>query len=190
MSKWLSRLLGQSPPSEADELVRGFRKRLESLKGTGPYAPKTDLAALERQLSGLPPREAGFLAGFALLLAEVASADLEVTEGERSRIAEVLRKHSRLDDSQAELVSRLALDRAAKSSVEAHLVFRRLNELCDHDRKRDIVRGLLYVAAEGDISEQESEQVSFLARALGVDRKEFLELRAEFREHLAVLKGL
>lgn len=173
-----------------DELVRGFRKRIEELRGTGPYAVSSDLEAIEQRLASLPDREAGYLAGFALLLAEVANIDLEVSEGERSRIAEVLRKHSRLDEAQADLVSRMAVERAARHSVESHLVFRRLNEVADHEQKRDLVRGLLHVAAHDDISEKESEEISFLARALKIDRQEYLALRSEFRQHLAVLKGL
>jgi len=173
-----------------DALVRDFRKRLADLRGTGPYAVSSDLAAIEQRLANLPGREAGFLAGFALLLAEVAHADLEVSEGERKRIIEVLRKHSHLDEAQADLVGRLAVERATLHSVESHIVFRRLNEIASHEQKRDIVRGLLYVAAHEDISEKESEEIGFLARALKIERQEFLGLRSEFREHLAVLKGI
>jgi uncharacterized tellurite resistance protein B-like protein len=193
MPSWLTKLFGRGggdAASDADELVRGFRKRLSELKGTGPFAVSSDLAAIEQRLSSLPPREAGYLAGFALLLAEVANVDFNVSAEERARIAEVLRKHSHLDEAQAELVSRLAVERSTRHSVESHLVFRRLNEVANHEQKRDIVRGLLYVAAHDDITEKESEEISFLARALHIDRKEYLELRSEFREHLAVLKGM
>jgi uncharacterized tellurite resistance protein B-like protein len=149
-----------------------------------------DLGRVEAVLAPMAAGDAKFLAGVALLLARVARVDFNATDGEKRRMIEMLVKHSRLTPEQADAVVAIALDRAAHHSVEEHIVLRQMNEITDRARKKDIIRALLYVASDDDISEQESEEVFVIAKAFHFSRQEYLELRSEFREYLSVLKGL
>lgn len=147
-----------------------------------------DLTHVEQALAHLPKEQARYLAGFSLLLARVAHADLHVSENERRRIHEALEKESTLSADQVELVTSLALERATAHSVEDHIVMRELNAICDRAKRAEIIRSLLHVAAADDITEQESEEVWLIARAMLFSRQEYLSLRNEFREHVRVLR--
>lgn len=149
-----------------------------------------DLSVVERQLKGLPPPQARYLACLALLLARVARVDFNVSDGEKARMRDVLTRQSHLSTDQAGLVIDLALDRAARNSVEDHIVMRHLNASVTREQKQDVLRALFHVAGDDSISEQESEEIFVIAKAMNFSRREFLELRNEFRDDLALLQKL
>lgn len=148
----------------------------------------TDIEAIENKLTHLPEPQAKYLASFALLLARVAHIDFNVSDGEKKRIAEILRKDSHLTAEHAEIVLSIALSRVAKQSVEEHIVIRHINSEASRDQKKDVIRALFHVASESDISEQESEEIFLIAKGMNFSRQEFLELRNEFRDHLSLFK--
>jgi uncharacterized tellurite resistance protein B-like protein len=148
------------------------------------------LAKVERILTGMPEEDARFIACLALLTAKVAHADTKVSEGEKNRIRDVLKKQMNLADAQVDAIAAIVLDDALSHSFEHHLVLRRLNELTTREQKHAIVRVLFHVACEDDISEVESEMIGGVASGLLLPRSEFIALRSEFKQHLSVLKGL
>ncbi|MEW6057514.1 MAG: TerB family tellurite resistance protein [Bdellovibrionota bacterium] len=171
-----------------------FNKLFGQLSGEDPSNRNpeysADLEKLTVAMSHLPEKEAIYLAGFALLLARVAHLDFKISDDERQRIQHVLLSISGLSEDHAALVTNLAIERTELHSLESHIIFRRLNETLSVDRKKDLIRGLLRVASVEDITEHESDEIGFIAKALNLSRQIFLELRSEFRDHIAILKSL
>lgn len=145
---------------------------------------------IETSLAGLPAERARFLACVALLAARVAHIDHQICEGEEARIRKVLRDHFELGEELARSVAAIALESERSITVEHHLVTRKLNELASREEKIAVLRALFYIAAEGDITEQESDQIGSLAGALLLPRSDFLAVRADYREHRALVKSL
>jgi uncharacterized tellurite resistance protein B-like protein len=112
---------------------------------------------------------------------------MQVTASKK-RMVDALVKHSHLTSEQADAIVKIAIDRAALHSVEEHIVLRQINATADREQRKDVIRALLYVASDEDISEQESEEIFSIARALRFSRQDYLALRNEFREHLSILK--
>jgi uncharacterized tellurite resistance protein B-like protein len=162
-----------------------------SKKGAGDDPERSEaIERIQRALAGVPPAEARFLACVALLAARVAHVDSEVSPGERERIRGVLKTRLGLADALADAATGIALDATAAHAVEQHLVIRRLNELATRERKHQLVRALFEVASEADVTEAESAEIGVIATGLLLSRSEFIALRSEFRESLAILKGL
>lgn len=162
----------------------------QSAKSDEDPAHSSDLRAVEAALAGVEPAQAKLLSGFALLLARVAHIDFNVSESEKKRIQEMLIRYSHLNEQQAQTVLTIALDRAARHSVEEHIVIRQINAVADRERRKDIIRALFHVASDADITEKESEEIFVIAKALLFSRQEYIELRSEFREHLTILKNM
>lgn len=145
---------------------------------------------IERSLSHLPESEARYLACVALLTARVANIDHDISAGEKNRIIEVYVKTLKLSAEHALAVLSIAIASEEAATVEFHLVTRRLNELASREQKVGLLRTLFFVAAEDDITEQESDNIGSIASALMLPRSDFLEVRAEYREQRKIFKDL
>jgi len=167
----------------------------EKLFGRQPLATQDPnfSAALERvenALSVVTEKEGTFLACTALLMAQVAHVDSEISESEKERIYQVLRKQMKLSEEKAVAATSVAVEHALTLSIDRHIVMRKLNESATHDQKHDLIRALFEVATDEDITEAESDEIGSLANALHLPRPEFTAIRAEYREHRSILKGL
>lgn len=167
----------------------------ETLFGRQPIATQDPnfsaaIRRVEKALSVVSERDGCFLACSALLMAQVAHADDLISESEKERIFQVLRSKMHLSEEKALAAVEVAVEHALSLSIERHLVLRKLNECSTADQKHDLLRALFEVACDEDISETESDQIGSIANGLHVPRPEFTAIRAEFREHRALLKGL
>lgn len=148
------------------------------------------MAKIENLLAGLPEKDARYLACVALMAARVANIDSEVSEGEKKRVLEVLRNLMSLPEDQARAVMEIALASEDQLTVEFHIVTRRLNEIASREQKLELLHLLFHVAAEDDVTEQESDNIGAISNALLLPRSDFLSVRAAYREHRKIFKDL
>lgn len=174
--------------------MSGFLQKLMSQLSPSSGGPSEDpnfsenIRSIESVLAGADSKEANFLAVFALLLGRIAYADEQVTKGEKNRIQNILREQMHLSSEKAALVTQLALEKMISNQLESHLILRKMNEITTLEQKRDVVRSLFHLASDEDISEQESEEIRLVSKALGFSHNQFIQLRSEFREYLSILK--
>src|SRR4051812_27357393 len=96
-----------------------FLARLFGVEGAPETDPNysEDIERVAQALGAMPPAQARYLAGFALLLARIANADLMITDGERLRIRQLLEKEAALSEDHADCVANLAVDRTLSNPV-------------------------------------------------------------------------
>ena len=146
------------------------------------------LDEMEEKLSNYDEEQAKFLACTSLLMSRIAFADTEISRAERTKMSDILTEKMGMDETQAETITNLALERASAIHCEDHLILRHLRE-CDRDTKENLMRSLFALASEDDISNTENKELRLVASGLGLSHEEFVTLRSEFREHLSFLKG-
>jgi uncharacterized tellurite resistance protein B-like protein len=150
------------------------------------------LRELGARLSALPPEDARFIAAFAYLLARVAGADLRMENGEREIIADRLGSLAGLERERARILADAAIAAATTHSAsDDHLVARSYREMATDDERQLLVRCLYAVAAaDSNITTPEDNEIFEIATEIGMGRNDVVALRAEFKEHLAVLRAL
>lgn len=150
------------------------------------------LREIGTRLSSLPPEDARFVAAFAYLLARVAGADLATANDERTTMVGRLEKAAGLEPERAAMLADAAIAAAdTHSASDDHLVARAYREMSSEDERRLLVRCLYAVAAaDASITTVEDNEIFEIATEIGLGRSDVVALRAEFREHLAVLKAL
>ncbi len=130
------------------------------------------------------------IAGFAGLLGKVAYADMEISSVELDRVRDVLDKRLKLSSRQIDpIVELLGKHQARLFSIEDYIYIRLLNEVLDHTQKKDALHALFTVAAADEsVSAEEDAVLWTVAKGLRLSHRDFILIRAEFKEHLDVLK--
>ncbi len=178
-------------PSE-DSQVSLFRFLGLAVQADPAAREPESLRELGARLSALAPKDARFVAAFAYLLARVAGADLRTENGERETIATRLGSLAGLEGERARILADAAIAAAASHSAsDDHLVARSFREMATDDERRLLVRCLYAVAAaDSNITTPEDNEIFEIATEIGMGRSDVVALRAEFKEHLAVLRAL
>jgi uncharacterized tellurite resistance protein B-like protein len=160
----------------------GFMKLFEKLFGNmeSKDPRKKDLKEVEALFAAVSGNDAKYLACFSLLLAKVADADNEITEGERARIKVLLAKYAELSASYAEVVATTALKTTLAKSVDLKLICDELYKCTNKEQRKNAMRSCLYVATDDGISETEIQEMHVIARFLRFSDKEWEALLAEF----------
>src|SRR5579885_1915301 len=163
-------------------LYTGFMKLFEKLFGNveSKDPRKKDLKEVEALFAAVSGNDAKYLACFSLLLARVADADDEITEGERARIKALLAKYAELTPAYAEVVATTALKTTLAKSVDLKLICDELNTCTNKEQKKNVMRSCLYVATDEGISDTEIKEMHVIARFLRFTDKEWEALLAEF----------
>lgn len=159
----------------------------------GPDAREpASLREIGARLSSLPAEDARFVAAFAYLLARVAGADLDTASHERDTMAQRLESAAGLEPDRAAMLADAAIAAAhTHSASDDHLVARAYREMSSDEERNLLVRCLYAVAAaDASITTVEDNEIFEIATEIGLGRTDVVALRAEFREHLAVLKAL
>ena len=162
--------------------------------GSDARDPETrDTEAVRRisaELDKLDPEEARYLACFAYVLARIAHADLAISQEEIREMERLIQEFSSLRPAQAALVVQMAKTQTITlGATENYLVTRQFRKLSERDQRLELLHCLFAVAAaDQSISEIENAEVTQIATELGLTGPEVAAARAEFREHLAVLK--
>ncbi len=150
------------------------------------------LAEIATELEALPTEESRFVAAFSYLLARIAAADLKTESVERAAIARRLEALARVDPERARLLAETAV-RAAEThrASDDHLVARAFRDMSERPERIRLLRCLYAVAAADEtISTVEDNEIFEIANAIGIDRRDVVALRSEFKEHLGTLKAL
>jgi tellurite resistance protein len=141
-----------------------------------------DLAELEKLFlsKSINPKDQKYLACFSLLLAKIANADNQVTQGERARIKELLIKHAELSPGNAEVASEVALKKSLVASLEVKTICDQLLTCAPPEQLKSVMLACLYVAADGGISDVEVQRMHSIARMLGFSFKAWQEVLNQF----------
>ena len=177
-------------------MAEAMVQRLLDAIGLGREAPPesrgTLYAKLHRRLADLGAERVEYLTAFAGLLARAAFGDSEISPAEEQAMVDCLRDRAGLSDVEAELVADVAR-KAAETlyGVEDYLLTRAFNEHAA-DVDKEILLDCLYtvVAADGTIPSVEDDEIKRIGKALMVPHSQILDVRARFRDRLAVLRGL
>jgi uncharacterized tellurite resistance protein B-like protein len=113
----------------------------------------------------------------AALLVHAASVDGDVSDSERGRLHDLLKRRFDLDDAAADLLITQATA-AEHAAVDLYHFTRLLNRKLDEDGRRRIVEMLWEISyANGDVSDFEQNLIWRVADLLGISSRERIALR-------------
>ena len=143
------------------------------------------------RLDRLEPRRAQRIAAFAYILSRVANADLEISSEETRAMERAVVDHADLPEDQAVLVVQIAKSQNQLfGGTENFLVTREFAGFASRDEKVALLKALFAVSAvDESIVAEEDTELRKIASELGLDHREFIAVKSEYREHLEVLKG-
>ena len=144
------------------------------------------VAALDR----MEPEAARHVARFAYVLGRVAGADQGVSPEETRIMEGTVMELGGLTEEQAILVVQIAKSQQALfGGTEDYLVTREFASTATREQKLALLHCSMGVAAvDADVSGPEDAVVREIAGELGLSHDEFIAVRSEFRDALAVLK--
>lgn len=159
-------------------------------KGPGGAGDTETVRRIVGELNRLEPERARHLAAFAYVLSRVANADLEISEAETRKIAEILQKLGGLPEEQALLVAEIANSQNRLfGGTENYLVTREFREIASEEERRQLLDCLFAVSAADDaITGEEEGQISQIASELGFTRREFVDARMAYSDKRTVLR--
>jgi uncharacterized tellurite resistance protein B-like protein len=162
-------LSGDSSPSVETETVRKITKALDKLE----------------------PERAKFVAAFAYLLGRVARADMHISPEETAVMERIIMDRGKMPEEQAVLVVQIAkTQNILFGSTENYLVSREFNSISSHEEKMVLLDCLFAVAAADDsIATVEDNEISQIADELRIEHRDFISVRSQYRDCLAVLKN-
>ena len=142
-------------------------------------------------LEQLEPARARFIAALAYLLGRVAHADLHISEQETGTMERIIRERARLPEEQAILTVHMAkAQNLLFGATENFLVTREFAKIASREERIAMLHGLFAVcSADRSISVVEDNEIGKISRELRLDHSDFIAVRMNYREHLAVLKN-
>ena len=166
-----------------------MRRLAGSRQNTSSGSGSDSVALIAQKLESLDEQTAHFLASFAYVLARVAAADLDVEAAEEAAMHRILLASTELDDEQVRLVVEIAREQAAEEGgTENYLATREFREHSSREQRVRLLRSLLQVAAaDGHVSEIESNEISSIAEEIGFSPAEVKALRVDVRQQAAAL---
>lgn len=141
-------------------------------------------------LENLSPERARYVAGFAYLMARVAHVDSHVSADEMDLMHRIVQREADLSDEESAAVVDLALNDAIRFSGTHNLeVTREFAALSSHEQRLGLLRCLFAVsAADESVELAEDNEIRRISRELKIEHADFINARAEVRQHLRVLK--
>jgi uncharacterized tellurite resistance protein B-like protein len=158
-----------------------------------PASPETEtVRKVVEALDSLPEDRARFIAAFGYILGRVAHADLRISPEEAHMMQRILMEEGKLPVEQAMIVVQMAKTRAQLfGGTENFLVTREFARIATHEQKLALLDCLFAVsAAEEDISIVEDNEIRQIASELGLEHRQFIQVRAGWKDRLAVLQNL
>jgi uncharacterized tellurite resistance protein B-like protein len=141
-------------------------------------------------LDGLDERRARYVAAFAYLLGRVAGADHKVSDEEKRLMIQFVSEESGLRADEATAAVTLAIEEFRRFGGTHNLtVAREFATLASHEERLALLRCLFAVsAADLSVEVREDNEIRRISRELKIEHADFINARAEVREHLAVLR--
>jgi len=161
-------------------------------------AKATDISELGKLFSGIESivsssdeGEIKRITSVAGLLGKVAYADMNISEVEQQHIRQVLETHLHLSSQAAHKILKLLGEhRAQLYSIEDFIYLRMVNTLFDKEEKLRLLSTLFTIAAaDNSVSAAEDAVLWSIAKGLKLSHREFVSVRAEFKDQLDVLKS-
>jgi uncharacterized tellurite resistance protein B-like protein len=145
---------------------------------------------ITRALDDLDERRAKFVACLAYLLSRTACADLDISSEETSTMEKIVMEKSGLPEEQAVIVVQMAkTQNRLFGGTENYLVAREFRDMSSYADRLALLDCLFAVAASHDyISAIEDNEISQVADELRIEHRDFISIRSQYRNHLAVLK--
>jgi len=142
---------------------------------------------IARQLEGIEPEKAKYLAAFAYVLARLAQADLKIDAAETAEMERIVKQIAHLSEAEATLVTQIAQSQARLlGGTENYIVTRQFREISTREQRGELLQCLYAVAAaDGTISTEESAEIVAIGEELGFTRAEANSLRGAYRDKLA-----
>jgi uncharacterized tellurite resistance protein B-like protein len=142
------------------------------------------------RLDHLEPERARFVAAFAYILSRVAHADLEISADETRAMERIVSERGQLPGELAVIVVQMAkTQNLLFGGTENYLVTREMNRIASRDQKVALLDCLFAVsAADHSVTTLEDNVIRQIATELRLEHRDFIAVRARYRDHLAVLK--
>lgn len=157
----------------------------------GAPSPETEtVRKIVQALDRLEPERARYIAAFAYLLSRVAHADQHISPEETQEMERIVMERGGLPEEQAILVVQMAKTQSLLfSGTENFLVSREFGKIASREQKL-ILLDCLYAACSADrsISTVEDNEIRKISTELKLSHEDFVAVRMNYREHLAVLK--
>ena len=143
-------------------------------------------------LDHLEPQRARFIAAFGYILGRVANADMKISAEETHAMERIVMERGGLPEEQALIVVQTAKTRTQLfGGTENFLVTREFSRIATREEKLTLLDCLFAVAAaEGGVSATEDNEIRQIVSELGLDHPDFIAVRSEWKDQLAVLKDL
>jgi uncharacterized tellurite resistance protein B-like protein len=157
-------------------------------KGSGqneaPAKPPTAMEQVIERLKHMPTKEAEWTAAFAMVMARAARADFEISPEEASAIERLLEQYGGLDPDQASLVAEMVTKRnLLLGAGDDYLATREFRRIAREGGQEKVLYCLFAVSAADDgISLVEEEEISRVAKELGIEDGKLATIRADFLE--------
>ena len=148
------------------------------------------LRAIVDRLERLDPDRARWLAAFAYLLGRVAHADRDVSPAETTTMERLVEQTGHVAQEQAILIVQLAkMSNVLFGGTADYLVAREFGRIATHAEKLALLDCLFAVsAADESVELVEDNEIRRVSRELKIEHTAFIAARANYREHLKVLK--
>jgi uncharacterized tellurite resistance protein B-like protein len=146
--------------------------------------------AIVDALDRMDEARAQFIASFGYILGRVAHADSEITPEETEVMERILAAEGQLSPEQAALVVKMARMRNELfGATDNFLVTREFRRIATYEQKLALLDCLFAVsAASEDISMAENNQARQIASEIGLEHRDFIQVRLGWRDRLSVLK--
>lgn len=146
---------------------------------------------ITRALDKLDPTHAKFIACFAYLLSRTAHADLKISAEETSMMERIIMEKGKLPEDQAVIVVQMAkTQNLLFGGTENYLVAREFRDTASYKERLSLLDCLFAIAASHDsISTPEDNEISQIADELRIEHRDFISIRSQYRDHLAVLQN-
>ena len=168
-------------------------RKLLGLGEPDNHARGDDTETVQRisaQLGSMPVEEARYIASFAYVLARVAQADLLIDERETTEIKQQVASLSDLSEDSCTLVVEIAKSQAdLTGGTENYVVTRQFRKISNSGQRNKLLACAFAVAASnGEISAEESTELTLIGEELGFTRAEVNAFRSQHRDTISVLK--
>lgn len=170
-----------------------IRKFLGLTEPENAAAPETEtVRRVVESLENLPKDRARFIAAFGYILGRVADADLHISPKETRVMEEIVAIQGNIPPEQAVIVVQLAkTHNQLFGATENFLVTREFARIATREERLALLDCLFAVsAAEDDISTTENNEIRQIASELGLEHREFIQVRSAWKDRLGVFKDL
>ena len=141
-------------------------------------------------LDQMDPGQARYIAVFAYILGRVAHADLEISKEETRQMEGTVMELGQVPEEQAIIVVQIAkTQNLLFGGTENYLVTREFNKIATQEQKIALLHCLFAVSStDENISSEEDREIRQITAELGLEHKDFIAVRSDYRHHLSVLK--